>query len=324
MNLRQIRAFITVAEELSFRRAARRLGVSQPPLGRQIHQLEQELELQLFVRYPQGVDLTSHGRLLLEEARQLVTETTHFLDRASGTVTKPESTLRIGLSYGLWDAFNGIRGRCVSAASDLTISVQDMRDEAQAEALRRNQIDVGFLRPPIDVSQLTWEPILDEEVVVMLRDDHPLAHRKSVRLSDLRDQPLIMHDRQLAPAVYDRALELYAAAGLKPKIVRTAAAPVSPGGLMLVASGKGIYLAMGSIRRFQNAGGVAVLDLDEPGASIPIWLAWRQNEASARVLRFIDAVRRTSKPKRRVNRLSSRSPTPARLSRCDQVPRPRA
>src|SRR5688500_1744539 len=109
MDFRHLRAFIAVAETLSVTRAAARLHISQPPLSRHIHQLEEELDVTLFVRHRQGVTLTDAGRRLLEKARALDAAALDFYEAAREVASGQSNTIRVGIGWGLWDAVNSIR-----------------------------------------------------------------------------------------------------------------------------------------------------------------------------------------------------------------------
>ena len=109
MDLRDIRAFIAIAEEQSFTRAARRLFVSQPPLTRQIHGLEEELGVTLFVRSKQGAQLTEEGRLLLDKARDLSAHATEFMNVARSLQNREVGVIRIGIAWRLWELVNRVR-----------------------------------------------------------------------------------------------------------------------------------------------------------------------------------------------------------------------
>ena len=116
MDFRHVNAFIAVAEELSLRRAGRRLGVSQPALSRQVQQLEQELGLTLFVRHPDGIELTHHGTLMLDQARRLASAATRLADNVRAAESHRRGAVRLGIPWGLWPAVNRIRMASASAA----------------------------------------------------------------------------------------------------------------------------------------------------------------------------------------------------------------
>jgi DNA-binding transcriptional LysR family regulator len=111
-----------------------------------------------------------------------------------------------------------------------------------------------------------------------------------------------MHDRGLAPGIYDKIFEMYAAAGMTPHIVPTSASPASAGGMIQVASGKGIYIGLGTLLSFGDTPGIVMVPLDEPGASLPVCMVWRASESSPVVLQFIESVRDLFQAAPRANR----------------------
>src|SRR5688572_28074181 len=125
MDFRHIRAFIAVADTLSVTRAAERLHISQPPLSRHIHQLEQELGVTLFVRHRQGVTLTEAGRRLLDKARTLDALARDFHDTARQTTAGDTTTIRIGIGWGLWDVVNRVRIEFAKRYPDVTVEATD-------------------------------------------------------------------------------------------------------------------------------------------------------------------------------------------------------
>jgi DNA-binding transcriptional LysR family regulator len=284
MDFRHVQAFVGVADELSLRRAARRLGVSQPALSRQIQQLEQEVGLTLFVRHPDGIELTHHGMLMLEQARRLV-----------AAVHTPEwqrrTAVRLGVAGGLWEAVHRICSRHIVRAPGVAVVGEDLHSSAQSEALRQGLIDVGLVRPPIDTRDLLCERLFDECVVAVLPAAHPLAGRERLCVAELAAERLLLHERELAPGIYDKIFELYGAAGITPDIVLTSASPANPGGLLQVVSGKGIYLALGSVLALPEMTGIAMVRIDDPRAWLPVSVVWRAAESSPVVLQFIESIR---------------------------------
>jgi len=304
MDSRHVQAFVGVADELSLRRAARRLGVSQPTLSRQVQQLEQELGLTLFVRHPDGIELTHHGMLMLEQARRLVAAATQLTDNVHTPEWQRRTAVRLGVAGGLWEAVHRICSRHAVRAPGVAVVGEDLHSSAQSEALRQGMIDVGLVRPPIDTRDLLCERLFDECVVAVLPASHPLAGRERLRVADLAAERLLLHERELAPGIYDKIFELYSAAGITPHVVPTSASPASAGGLMQVASGKGIYIGLGGLMTFAETPGIAIVPLDEPRASLPICAVWRASETSPVVLQFVDSVRSVFQVKPRARRSS--------------------
>lgn len=291
MDFRHVHAFIAIAEELSLRKAGRRLGVSQPALSRQIQQLEQELGLTLFVRHPDGIELTHHGTVMLEQARRLSEAALEFAEHVRTADTRRRGAVRLGITWGLWEAVNRIISHYTASTPGVAVLGSDIVSSAQSDALRHRRIDVGLARQPLDTRELHCETLFEEGVVAVLPAGHAAARRGRVTLADLATERLLLHDREIAPSIYDKIFELYSAAGITPHIVPTSAAPSSAGGLMQVASGKGIYIGLGGLQTFAETPGIEIVPLDESRASLPVCAVWRASESSPVILQFIESVR---------------------------------
>ena len=296
MNLRHVRAFVVVAEELSFTNAARRLHISQPPLSRQIQQLEREVGAKLFIRRPQRIELTDRGSLLLEEARRLGAIADEFLETANSVRRRSTGVVRIGIAWGLWSALNRVRTRYAKDHPDVEITGEDLclRNDSMtsADAFRRQRIDVAMTRAAVEAPLIENEPLFDERIVMLIREDHALARGRAPSLCQLTNETLLMFERKINPALYDKVLELYALAGVAPRIVHTKTSPIEQGGLMLIATGEGIFPSVASkFTQLHAAKGVAQLELADPKAKIPVMLSWRSDESSPAVLEFVAAAR---------------------------------
>src|SRR5687767_3463692 len=192
MDFRHIRAFIAVADALSVTKAAERLHISQPPLSRHIHQLEEELGLTLFLRHRHGVTLTEDGRRLLEKARALDDASTEFCETARQMARGEQGRIRIGIGWGLWDVVNRLRVEFSKQHPDVTFEVRDVycSDDCH-DQLRSSALDVIFTRPPFDETIVDVAPIYHERIQAVVADDSPFASRQDVRIRDLADVPLL-------------------------------------------------------------------------------------------------------------------------------------
>jgi DNA-binding transcriptional LysR family regulator len=303
MDFRHIKAFIAVADALSVTKAAERLHISQPPLSRHIHQLEHELGVTLFLRHRQGVTLTEEGRRLLDKARALDAAASDFSDSARQAARGEASRIRIGIGWGLWDVVNRLRVEFAKQYPGITIEAQDTYcSDDCLEQLRGSTLDVVFSRPPFDETVLDAVPIYHERLQAVVSDASPLACGKSVRIRDLANEPLLLWDRHLSSVLYDRVLEVYARAGVTPKMTPTpGAGPFNHAGLMLVASGKGVYVCLGvPLTSPHPAGGVAVLPVSDPGATIEVCVAYRKGETSSLLHHFLECVWQSYPQPRRV------------------------
>jgi DNA-binding transcriptional LysR family regulator len=292
MDFRHVRAFIAVADALSVTKAAERLHISQPPLSRHLQQLEQELGTTLFVRHRQGVTLTDAGRQLLGKARILEEAASDFYEAARQAARGDTGTLRIGIAWGLWDVVNKVRVDFAERRPGVTIEARDaFCVEEGHEQLRNNALDVLFARPPFDDSMDVLE-IYREPIQLVISDSSPLAGRPSVGVRDLASEPLLLWDRHIAPVLYDRILELYAGAGVRPVTIPTpGSGPYNNAGIMQVASGRGIYLCLGvPLTSPHLPSGVAVLPLRDPEATIEVCVAHRKGDASPVLAEFLECI----------------------------------
>ena len=230
MEFRHLRYFIAVSETLNFTKAAQRLHIAQPPLSRQIRQLEEEIGVSLFVRDRRRVELSDAGRVFLNEARNLIHQATNAIDAAHRAKKGEVGTVKIGIGLGLGENVNRALIEHSKRFPEVEIQVKDIPSSRQIEALRERRIDVGFLRPPIDLVNMVSEAIFDEPFLVLLSKSDPLSRRKKVRLQQLAHEPLLLHERETSVGVYEKVLELYRRAGVAPKIIQTPRPPQSQTG----------------------------------------------------------------------------------------------
>jgi len=310
MDFRHLRAFVAVADELHFTRAAQRLHISQPPLSRHIRQLEREIGVALFERTRPRVVLTAAGHRLLRQARELVAAGDDFLSVARVLSDDGAGFVKVGIGPGLWRVVDSVRAHYAQRFPDVSIEATDLMSHEQGDALLRRRIDVGFSRDPVNSSRLWSEPLFDEGLVVLMSQDHRLARRKSVRLKALAHETLLLHERKRAPVAYDRWLGLYAAANIAPKITTVSALPLEQAALLLVAAGRGICLVSENVvghsfLSSDRSPGIAVVPLREPGSRIAVSMVWRANEKSSTVLEFLQSTRDAIGPRRKPRKEAS-------------------
>lgn len=293
MDLRRVKAFIAVAESLSVTKAAERLHISQPPLSRHIHQLEAELGVTLFVRHRQGVSLTEAGRGLLNKARALDSAAADFVLAAHQLARGEAQEIRVGIAWGLWDMVNRIRVEFTHRYPGINIAATDAFCWYDSdEQLRNGTLDVAFARPPFGPEFEISAPILCERIQAIVSDTSPLAPRESISIRDLAGEPLLLWDRHIAPVLYDQILDLYARAGIEPTTIPTpGAGPFNHAGMMLVASGKGIYLGYGvPMTEPQPPSGVAVKPISDREAITEIRAIHRKADNSPVLRRFLECL----------------------------------
>ena len=203
MELRQLRTFVAVAEELHFHRAAQRLYIAQPSVSQQIKALESELGVKLFERDRRSVSLTPAGTVLLDEARELLARAEHALALVRAAGEGARGRLRLSLTRSLT---GGIAGAIVNAYRerypevDLELAVGNTMMHVQQ--LHAGNIDAGFVRPPLEDPLLEELPLGREPLVCVLPKGHRLARRSTVRREDLYDEPLVWWPVEHGPGAW--------------------------------------------------------------------------------------------------------------------------
>lgn len=262
MELRHLRYFIAVAEELSFTRAAARLQIAQPPLSQQIAKLETEIGVRLLDRTSRSVRLTPAGLALLHEARRLLTRADEVQRIAQSGGTYSCGTLRIGC---VASGFSGALLRLLPAFRTrhpgVLPLVYEMEAAPQCHALVRGDIDIGFARINHQIPDVEITPILDEPLMAALPAAHPLAEQQRVPLARLAGEAFVMFPRNAAPDAFDAITSACAAVGFSPDIALEATndhALVS-----MVACGLGISIVPGSTSNM-TLPGIVYRPLAEP------------------------------------------------------------
>jgi DNA-binding transcriptional LysR family regulator len=249
VELRQLRYFIAVAEELHFRRAAARLHISQPPLSRQIARLEEELGCRLLSRTRRRVELTPAGEAFLRDARAMLDE----LDVAVATVRRIETgqagLLRVNfVGSALLSIVPGIIQSFRRGRPNVEIELRERSTLDQLRALVGGLLDVGLVRPPIDVDEsLATEVVMRERTVAAIPSEHPLAKRSRISLRSLASEPLVLFPREQAPGFHDLLTGRLAATGRSPHVVQYA--PEMTTIIGLVAAGIGLSPVPASVAR---------------------------------------------------------------------------
>jgi DNA-binding transcriptional LysR family regulator len=293
MELRHLRYFVAVGEDQHYGRASRRLGVAQPALSRQIQDLEEEIGFKLFDRMPRGVKLSAAGELFLEDARRILQDVGGATARAARVARGQSGTLRVGFAENVsWHgvAPNSFR-RFREQQSDVDLRLQPAGSLEQLEAIRSGRLDAGFANfmPKVD-ADLDQLIVGWQQVELALPKRNPLTRLKKLRLRDLTDAPFIWFPRRASPAFYDRLMHECYRGGLKsPRIVQEG--PNEATILSLVSTGLGVGWVLGSAR-WRCPQTVAVLPVVDLNMPVSLALAWRRDNTSPLLARFIDQVRR--------------------------------
>jgi DNA-binding transcriptional LysR family regulator len=295
MELRHLRYFVAVAEEKSFTKAAKRLGIKQPPLSAQIRQLEKEMGAQLLRRETRGVELTNPGRLLFEEARVIL----HQVERTKTDVRRRVrgETGQVNVGFGVGTHFHpyvpAIIRDYLAHYPDVILHPQGSASALLQAQLCAGKLDAAFIYLPILHSDaLALDVIAKEPLVAVLRVGHPLSRSSSLRLSALADEKLVMYTRENNPASYDLIISAMELAGFTPKLGQMASLNIAV--IPLVAAGLGWSVVPQSFSRVLPYD-VAYVPIDDEMPQAVIGLAHRRNDRSAAVQKFVACARRQAR-----------------------------
>ncbi len=249
MELRQLRYFVAVAEELHFRRAAERLHISQPPLSQQIRALEDELGFALLTRTRRRVQLTPAGEAFLRDARIVLAELEGAVATAKRVDAGQTGRLRVGfVGSALLSIVPGSVERFRASRPGVAIELRERSTVDQLRAVSAGVIDVGLVRPPIDDDgELRAETVLRERTVAALPAGHALARLGRVSLGRLAAEPLVLFPRDQAPGFHDLLIGALAGTGAGPRVIQYAPEMLTIIGL--VAAGTGVSLVPASVSR---------------------------------------------------------------------------
>lgn len=291
IELRHLRYFVAVAEELHFGRAAERLHMAQPPLSQQIRQLEEYLGFQLFYRTKRSVQLTEAGQQFLDDTRKLLRQLEQAIETGRQISRGERGQLVIGfVSSAAYNVLPLILRAFRNQVPEVRLELHEMATNEQLQWLREGKIDIGFLRPPVEDKTLHLQTIVREPMVVALPETHPLAAESQIALATLANESFILFPRLLSPRAYDQIISLCQQAGFSPKVVQEAMQMQTI--VSLVAGNIGIAIVPISLQNMQRTG-VIYKPLAEPAPCAEVAVAWRSNDTSASVQQFLTIVQQT-------------------------------
>jgi DNA-binding transcriptional LysR family regulator len=289
VELRHLRYFIAVAEELNFSRAAQRMHMAQPPLSAAIRQLERDIGVDLFARTTREVKLTDAGRAFLAGARRTLADAERAAEDAKRAAAGELGHLRIAYSWSTRFDTLPVLGRAFRASHpDVELLGQEMWNARMPAAFESGSIDLALSLCPEIAAELELAPIRKERLVVLLPDAHPLAGEEAIPLSALADEEFVVFPREIAPRLHDAFMAAYRHAGFEPRvrsesfhtgwdlgvlseIPATAVAPQTVGGGL--------------------PDGIVAVGLSEPTDSLETCLVWRADDASPAIAAFVAVAR---------------------------------
>lgn len=293
MELRHLRYFVAVAEGLNIRRAAEKLRVSQPPISRQINDLETEIGVKLFDRSNRKLQLTQAGECFLKEATEILNRVQHATQLVQAVNRGEAGTLVIaygGPVSGILPA--NVMRRCREIFPLMELIIRDMTPREQVQALLENKIDLGYVGlNPVELQDiLCFESIRKVEVLVALPSNHPLVTKEILQLEELADEHFILVERTSSPTAYDRTVNILKSAGFIPNVAHQA--DKAQNLLRLVAAGFGIALVTDLFR--SSISEVVFRPLKER-IYIDWHVAWRRDNDSPLLNTFMSILREDMK-----------------------------
>jgi DNA-binding transcriptional LysR family regulator len=240
MDLPLLRAFVVLAEELHFGRAALRLGLSQPQVSRRVRALEDELGVELFVRTPRHTALTDTGGRLLQDAQETLAAADRLKARARAAACTPAGRVAVGF---VWSTLGAYLAPLVAAAPehhpDIELAVSQKRFVDIVPALRRGDVDLMVSRTLMERDEMIEILLRTEPAFIAVPATHSFASLATIRWTDLAGEPMIALARALAPSLFDAVMRTARERGFEPQIAREAQSPAEA--LALVSAGMGIY-----------------------------------------------------------------------------------
>jgi DNA-binding transcriptional LysR family regulator len=267
--------------------------MAQPPLSQQIRQMEAELGFSLFHRTKRTVQLTEAGQAFLEESRRILRQLEQAI-QAGRQINRGEmGQLVIGfVSSAAYNVLPEILRTFRTSIPGVTLQLHELTTDQQFQWLREGQIDVGFVRPPVEEDKFSSEIVFEEALMVALPEAHPLALQANVQLHELAGEPFILFPRSQAPGLYDQIISLCQQADFSPTVAQEAIQMQTI--VSLVAAEMGVAIVPASLQNLQRTG-VVYKPVEESTSSVAIAIIWRSHETSPTVQRFLKIVKQVAK-----------------------------
>jgi DNA-binding transcriptional LysR family regulator len=285
IELRHLRYFVAVAEELHFGRAAQRLHLAQPPLSQQIRKLEEILGYALFTRTSRSVRLTSAGEVFLERARRTLRNVQEDLDEARSIGRGEVGFLRVGfIGSSMLTPLPAVLGQYRRKYPKVHLQLSENFTSNLIQSLSKNALDAGFLRDGDPTDGLIIEPLFSEPFVAVLPSNHPLTKRKLISAADLRDEPFVFFTPTAGVLAYQKPISLCEEHGFRPRVVQEAPQWLTI--LRLVGAGLGVSIAPACVTQIATSD-IACRSLRGAKVQSNIELAYRATDNRAIVKAFV-------------------------------------
>jgi DNA-binding transcriptional LysR family regulator len=296
IELRHLRYFVAVAEELHFGRAALRLHLAQPPLSQQIRKLEEILGYPLFLRTSRAVKLTSAGEVFLERAKRTLRNVQEDMEEARSVGRGEEGFLRVGfIGSAMLTPLPAMLGRYRRLYPKVNLQLHESYTSAVVQKLLKGELDAGFLRDSGQVSGLEIEPLFSEPFIAVVPKKHPLAKHKAISVKELRDEPFVFFSPSAGTLAYEKPVSICEEYGFRPHVVQEAPQWLTI--MRLIGAGLGVTIAPACVKQVA-AQNVACLSLRRATVESDIELAYRTSEDRP-IVEAIAMVARESFPRRR-------------------------
>jgi DNA-binding transcriptional LysR family regulator len=302
IELRHLRYFVAVAEELHFGRAANRLHLAQPPLSQQIRKLEDILGHALFTRTSRAVKLTSAGQIFLDRARRTLRNVQEDLDEARSVGRGEVGFLRVGfIGSSMLTPLPAVLGQYRRQYPKVNLQLHEAFTSILMQGLINGTLDAGFLRDGDPSESLNAETVFTEPFVAVLPADHPLASRTIISTTDLRNEPFVFFSATAGKLAYEKPISLCEQHGFRPRIVQEAPQWLTL--VRLVGAGLGVSIAPACVRQIAAPNAICI-PLRGARVRSHIELACRANEDRPIVTSFAQIARSSflkhSKTKRKL------------------------
>lgn len=290
MELRRLKSFVVLAEELNFNRAAVRLHISQPPLTRQIQLLESELGTPLFERQPKGLALTAAGLILLDDARRILGMVDATKDRAAQAGRGEIGRLDVGIfGSAIFHHIPRLLLQFRSLYPNVQISLHEQTKAEQIQALRERRLTIGFNRHVKAESDIVVETVYLEPLLVALHGGHPLAQQAAISVGELSQQPLILYPSNTREGFADHVLSLFEHEGLQAQVELEVKDVVTA--VALVSSGFGLCVTPEAASSLQLPGVVYRPLQADPAPTVDLVCLYRRDDVSPVLTVFLETVR---------------------------------
>jgi DNA-binding transcriptional LysR family regulator len=294
MELRHLRYFVAVADEMNFTRAAEKLRVAQPSLTRQIHNLEDELGVRLVDRSKSRISLTAEGRSFLLDARRLVALSLESMQAVQRFSRGESGQMNLGYLFKFnFDLLPATLAAFYQICPEIAVNLFDMSPAEQLRALEARKIDLGFVGlrprdPGRSLSELSWECVAHHDVVVVLQANHPLAKKRRILIRDLKPFFFVALGEQTHPGSHDWLRAICEEAGFAPRILQDV--DRETGIMTFVAEGLGVTLAREQIKNLPHPG--VVFRPLAMAAKADFWIAWHSGNRSKVLAQYIEIVKK--------------------------------